>query len=92
MHDRRRSDAAGATDLLDALPDALLERCARELTPETRLAILRIKDIWHRHPTYRHTVLGVDVYTAVLNHGVRSPDAFAAYLHERGKMTDPAGS
>lgn len=66
----------------------LMERCARELTPEQRLAILWIKDVWHRRPPYRDTVLSVDIYDAVLDHGVRTPATFATYLHEHGK---PAG-
>lgn len=66
---------------------ALIERCARELTPETRLAILRIKDEWHDHPAYRKTVLSVHIYDAVLDHGVRTPAEFAAYLREHGKET-----
>ena len=64
---------------------ALIERCARELTPETRLAILRIKDVWCERPAYRHTVLSVDIYDVLLDHGVRTPAEFAAYLREHGK-------
>ena len=63
----------------------LIHRLERELTDETRLAILWIKDAWHTKPSYRDTVLSVDVYDAVLDHGVRTPAGFAAYLRERGK-------
>jgi hypothetical protein len=35
-----------------------------------RLAVLRIKDVWHRLPSYPDTVGGWDIYTAVLG-----PDA-----------------
>lgn len=56
----------------------------RTLTPETRLAILWIKDVWHRLPTYPYTVGGTDVYTAVLDHGVRTPAQFDAYLQAHG--------
>ena len=55
------------------------------LTPETRLAILRIKDVWHRRPTYRAEVRSYDIYAAVLDHGVRTPEAFAAYLAARAQ-------
>jgi hypothetical protein len=55
------------------------------LTPERRLAILWIKDVWHRLPAYRHRVLSVDIYDAVLEHGVRTPAEFDAYLAARGK-------
>lgn len=64
-----------------------VEALPPRLTPETRLAILRIKDVWHRHPTYRSEVRSYDIYEAVLDHGVRTPDAFAAYLAARA----PAG-
>ena len=57
------------------------------LTPETRLAILWIKDIWHSSPVYPVEVGSVDIYTAVLDHGVRTPDAFDTYLQARGKPT-----
>jgi hypothetical protein len=59
----------------------------RRLTDETRLAILWIKDAWHRLPSYRTSVLSIDIYDAVLEHGVRTPGAFARYLGERGKPT-----
>jgi hypothetical protein len=56
----------------------------RELTDETRLAILWIKDVWHKDPTYPYPVGGYDIYEAVLNHGIRTPTQFAEYLTERG--------
>ncbi|HEY7620380.1 MAG TPA: hypothetical protein VH834_11435 [Solirubrobacteraceae bacterium] len=65
-------------------PDAL----RRRLTDETRGAILWIKDVWHRRPCYPDVVGGVDIYHAVLNHGVRALADFAAYLHARGMPTD----
>jgi len=60
----------------------------RQLTPETRLAILSLKEIWHRLPSYGRGVSSVDVYDAVLQHGVRTRSAFARYLRERGKPVD----
>jgi hypothetical protein len=63
---------------------AQLADLRRRLTDETRLAILWIKDVWHRLPTYPDEISGVDVYDAVLAHGVRTPDEFAAYLLQRG--------
>ena len=53
------------------------------LTPETRLAVLRIKDAWFRRPEYRSTVRGYDIYEAVLDHGVRTERDFEAYLSRR---------
>jgi hypothetical protein len=59
------------------------ERVVRGLTDETRLAILWIKDIWHRRPEYMVTVSSADIYDAVLDAGVRTPDEFKAYLASR---------
>ena len=60
-----------------------LEDLARRLTDETRLAILWIKDVWHRLETYPDEVSGTEIYAAVLDHGVRTPEQFATYLLER---------
>ena len=57
---------------------------SEHLTKETRLAILWIKDIWHRLPSYPYQVGGTDIYDAVLEHGVRTPAQFEVYLFERG--------
>jgi hypothetical protein len=46
--------------------------------------VLRIKDDWHRRPAYPHQVGGLDVYTAVLEDGIRTLDQFAAWLTRRG--------
>jgi hypothetical protein len=53
------------------------------ITPEQRLAVLRIKDVWHRRPEYPDLVGGTDIYAAVLDAGVRTPDEFAAWLEAR---------
>ncbi|HXT34253.1 MAG TPA: hypothetical protein VN837_01640 [Chloroflexota bacterium] len=60
---------------------------ARQLTPETQLTILRIKDAWYQLPAYRNTEYSTDVYGAVFRHGVRTLGAFDQYLAERGKPT-----
>jgi hypothetical protein len=60
------------------------ERLKQQLTDETRLAILWIKDVWHRLPTYPDEGGGFDVYEAVLCEGVRTPEEFNAYLQARG--------
>ena len=62
-----------------------LEDFAFHLTPEQRLAILWLKDIWHRLPTYRTRVFSMDIYDAVLKHDIRTPAEFDRYLTERGK-------
>jgi hypothetical protein len=54
------------------------------ITPEQRLTVLRIKDEWHQLPTYPYEVGGQQIYEAVLDHGVRTGDEFAAWLTERG--------
>ena len=64
------------------------ETLARRLTDETRAAILWIKDVWHRRPSYPEVVGGVEIYDAVLDHGVRDPAGFAAYLRARGMPVD----
>ena len=55
-----------------------------QLPRETRICILWLKDVWHRLPTYPYEVGGTDVYDAVLEHGVRTPDEFDTYLRDRG--------
>lgn len=66
-------------------PEPFHEVIVKQLTEETRLAILWIKDVWYRLPTYRNQVYSVDIYDAVLSQGVRTPDEFDEYLIERGK-------
>ena len=64
-----------------------LETLPPQLTAESRLAILALKERWRRHPAFHATVLSVDVCDAVLEHGVRTPEAFERYLRERGKLS-----
>lgn len=62
------------------------EELRRRLTPEARVAILWIKDVHLRlRPYGEYQVGSPDIYDAVLNHGVRTPSAFAAYLAGRHK-------
>ena len=49
--------------------------------------MLRIKDHWHRQPAYPHHVGGLDIYTAVLDDGIRTLDQFAAWLARRPEQT-----
>jgi hypothetical protein len=46
--------------------------------------VLRIKDAWHQRPTYPDQVGGLDIYTAVIDDGVRTPRQFATWLASRG--------
>jgi hypothetical protein len=59
------------------------EQLAERITAEERAAVLTIKDVWHRRPEYPDEVSGFEIYTAVLEHGVRTPDAFGAWLSSR---------
>jgi hypothetical protein len=85
-------DRAGQTwriDLTLWLHDAHLnvtrwhEELRETITAAQRSAVLRIKDVWYRRPDYPDQVGGLDIYTAVINGGVRSPDQFAAWLATR---------
>ena len=65
----------------ERLPSAFV---TSRLTDETLLAILWLKDIWHRRPAYMVEMSSPDIYDAVFDHGVRTPAQFEAYLAERG--------
>jgi hypothetical protein len=56
----------------------------RRLTADTRLAILWIKDVWCRLPVYPDVISGYEVYGAVLDHDVRTPDDFDTFLRAQG--------
>ena len=60
------------------------EELRERITAEQRIAVLRIKDHWHRQPAYPHRVGGLDIYTAVLDDGIRTVDEFAAWLAQHG--------
>ena len=64
------------------------EELRGRITAEQRIAVLRIKDYWHRQPAYPHDVGGLDIYTAVIDDGVRTLDGFSAWLAAR----DPGGA
>jgi hypothetical protein len=53
------------------------------LTTETRAAILSIKRVWADRPEYGRSVTSFDIYTAVLDRGVRTPDEFERSLGGR---------
>ncbi len=65
-----------------------LESLPPRLTPETRLAILRIKDAWRDRPAYGTTVRSYEIYEAVLDHGIRTPDEFEQHLLRSGGTSD----
>ena len=55
-------------------------RLATSLTPAQRRAVLWIKSVWSARPEYPYEIGGTDVYTAVLEAGVRTPAEFERYL------------
>jgi hypothetical protein len=56
------------------------EELRARLTAEQRAAILTIKSAWHVRPEYPDTVSGLEIYTAVLEGGVRTPEGFGTWL------------
>ena len=93
LHYQAASGAEWKIDLSFWLADAPRGQLAHlaylkeRLTPETRLAILALKDLWHRLPAYPYTVGGYAIYDAVLEHHVRTPDDLDAYLRARNLPT-----
>jgi hypothetical protein len=66
-------------------PQVAEARHLASISPEQRLAILGIKEVWHRQPSYPDQVSGIDVYTAVLDDDIRTPEEFAAWLVTRDR-------
>lgn len=60
------------------------EDLRNSITDEQRRAVLQIKDTWHRKSSYPYEVGGLEIYTAVIDADVRTPDGFSAWLAERG--------
>ena|SRR5439155_4772926 len=60
------------------------DRLRETVTTDQRSAILRIKDVWHRLPSYPDHVGGLEIYNAVLDDGVRTPDEFTTWLAAHG--------
>ncbi len=53
------------------------------ITEEQRAAVLRIKDVWFRLPSYPDQIGGLQIYTAVTEDGVRTPQEFRSWLADR---------
>ena len=68
-------------------PEPIHDAIEQQLTPETRLTILQIKDAWYQLPAYRSEVYSTDIYDAVLQHGVCTLTEFDQYLAQIGKPT-----
>jgi hypothetical protein len=56
------------------------EELRARLTAEQRAAILTIKNAWHVRPEYPDAVSGLEIYTAVLDGDVRTPEQFGTWL------------
>lgn len=55
------------------------------LTPERKMSILAIKNAIHDNPKYKKTVFSIDVYDAVIKHGITDLEGFKSYLKETGR-------
>jgi hypothetical protein len=65
----------------DRQPDlAHLRTLPPRIDRGARLAILRIKTMWYARPEYGRTVRSFDIYTAVLDGGVRTPEQFDDWI------------
>lgn len=60
------------------------EAIARRLTPASRASILAIKSRCWQDPQYRRAYSSADVYTAVLDEGIREIEGFRGYLARKG--------
>jgi len=70
-------------DQPDRQPDlAHLRELPERLTEDARAAILTIKDAWAVRPEYGRQVTSWDIYTAVLDHDVRTPKDFDEWLRK----------
>jgi hypothetical protein len=73
------------TDGIPPEVEAFQDELRRRLDDETRLAILRLKQLWHRRPEYPEVVGGFEICEAVLA-GVRTNDELEAYLRQRALL------
>jgi len=58
------------------------------LTEQHRRPILAIKTVWHRRPDYGAGVSSADIYTAVMEDGVRDVAGFDEWLRRRTREGD----
>ena len=74
----------GIPPAVETFQDSLLGR----LDTETRLAILRLKEVWHTRPEYPELVGGFEICEAVLN-GARTPEELERRFRDRGLVSWP---
>ncbi len=70
---------AGIPPAVEAFQADLLSR----LDPNARLAILRLKELWHTRPEYPELVGGFEICEAVLD-GLRTPEELERRFRDRG--------
>ncbi|MEV8104026.1 hypothetical protein AB0Q97_17040, partial [Streptomyces sp. NPDC088135] len=77
----------------DRQPDlAHLEALPARLAPDTRAAILGIKQAWADRAEYGSSVKSVDVYRSVLDGDVRTPEQFDEWrVHSLNSQAGPLG-
>jgi hypothetical protein len=59
------------------------EALGNSITDAQRAAVLRIKDVWFRRPSYPDHIGGPEIYTAVIEDGVRTSEEFRSWLADR---------
>lgn len=64
---------------------AFPDRIMAQLTDAQRRAILAIKQVAAASDVYHRGVSSTDIYSAVLEHGVETPEEFAAWLASSGR-------
>jgi hypothetical protein len=72
---------AGIPQQVDQFQRELLGR----LDDDLRIAILRLKELWHTRPEYPYVVGGYEICRAALA-GARTPEELDAYLEEQGVL------
>ena len=62
------------------------EALRNKINDDQRAAVLRIKDVWYQLPSYPDKIGGLEIYTAVIEDGVRTPNEFRSWLADRGLL------
>jgi hypothetical protein len=65
---------------------AFHEALRDSITDEQRAAVLRIKDVWFRLPSYPDEIGGFEIYSAFTEGGVRTPEQFRGWLADHGLL------
>jgi hypothetical protein len=67
---------------------AFHEALRDSITDEQRAAVLRIKNVWFPLPSYPDEIGGFEIYMAVTEAGVRTPEQFRSWLDDHGLLHD----